>query len=60
MSDRRATLAEVLARGPVVVNVGVRDFADALRAQGVPVVEVDWRPPATTDPDVARLLDKLL
>jgi hypothetical protein len=27
------------------VNVGLSTFADALRAQGAPVVEVDWRPP---------------
>jgi hypothetical protein len=27
------------------VNLGLSTFADALRAQGAPVVEVDWRPP---------------
>jgi len=30
----------------VAVNVGLRTFADGLRAQGVQTVEVDWRPPA--------------
>ena len=28
-----------------VVNVGLRSFAEGLQAQGVPVVQVDWRPP---------------
>jgi len=28
-----------------VVNVGLRTFADSMRAQQVPVAEVDWRPP---------------
>jgi len=28
-----------------VVNVGLRSFAESLRAQGVPVTDVDWRPP---------------
>ena len=30
---------------PNVVNVGLRSFAESLQAQGVPVVQVDWRPP---------------
>jgi hypothetical protein len=60
MNEPRAKLAELLSTGPVVVNLGVRDFAESLRQQGVRVVEVDWRPPATADPDLARLLDKLL
>lgn len=34
-----------LPRGVEAVNLGVATFADALRAQGAPVVEVDWRPP---------------
>ena len=32
--------------GVGTVNVGLSTFADALRAQDAPVVEVDWRPPA--------------
>ena len=33
-----------------VINVGLRSFADSVAAQGVPVADVDWRPPL-----VARL-----
>jgi hypothetical protein len=29
-----------------VINVGLASMAGAVRAQGVPVVDVDWRPPA--------------
>ena len=29
-----------------VVNVGLELFANDLRSLGVPVVQVDWRPPA--------------
>lgn len=29
----------------VAVNVGLESFAQSLRAQGVPVINVDWRPP---------------
>jgi hypothetical protein len=38
------------------VNVGLPGFAEALREQGAPVVEVDWRPPAGGDPEAVALL----
>lgn len=41
------------------VNLGLDTFADALRAQGAPVVEVDWRPPAGGDPELLALLTAL-
>jgi hypothetical protein len=41
------------------VNLGLSTFADALRAQGAPVVDVDWRPPAGGDSDVVELLTRL-
>src|SRR5437868_15058280 len=40
-----------------VVNVGATVFADTLRAQGVPVEPVDWRPPLDLlDGALGRLL----
>jgi hypothetical protein len=37
---------EALFRQPIkAVNVGLRDFSDSLRHQGVEVVHVEWRPP---------------
>ena len=40
-----------------VVAAGAALFADALRAQAVPVTEVDWRPPVTgTEADLATVL----
>jgi Protein of unknown function (DUF1116) len=41
------------------VNVGLATFAGALREQGAPVVEVDWRPPADGDPAAIELLTRL-
>ncbi|MDP6512569.1 MAG: DUF1116 domain-containing protein, partial [SAR202 cluster bacterium] len=32
-----------------VVNVGLSLFAHALRASGIPVTDLDWRPPAESD-----------
>ena len=40
------------------VNVGLESFADAVRAQGAEVVDVDWRPPGGGDADVVALLER--
>ena len=42
-----------------VVNLGVESFAESMRAQGVPVQQVDWKPPAGGDPRLVALLDAL-
>jgi hypothetical protein len=48
---------EDFAREPRIVATGVELFADALRAQAVPVRTVDWRPPmAGTEADLVRVL----
>ncbi len=44
---------------PHVVNVGLPLFAEELTRLGVPVVAVDWRPPAGGDPRLAALLARL-
>jgi hypothetical protein len=50
------SLQELLASPPAIVAAGVDVFSDALRAQGVEVHDVDWRPPAFGDPaDLAAL-----
>ncbi len=42
-----------------VINVGLEGFAETLEGIGVPVVQVDWRPPAGGDARLAGLLAKL-
>jgi hypothetical protein len=42
------------AGAPRLVNVGLPSFAQTLRARGVRVIEVDWRPPAAGDEDAGR------
>lgn len=45
--------------GPRVINLGLEIFATHLMAQGVPVIHVDWRPPAGGDARLASLLARL-
>lgn len=52
-------ITDLLREQPIVINIGVHDFADALVAQGVTVIQVDWAPPPTLDPEVASILDVL-
>ena len=54
-----ARLPALFAAGPRVINVGLELFATQLAAHGVPVVHVDWRPPAGGDARLASLLERL-
>ncbi len=52
-------LPPLLSAGPRVVNVGLSRFAESLRTQQVPVIDLDWRPPAERDRAMLELLEKL-
>jgi FdrA protein len=54
-----AHLPALFATGPRVINVGLELFAEQYAACGVPVVHVDWRPPAGGDVRLAQLLARL-
>jgi hypothetical protein len=53
-------IAELLERGPLAINVGLRDFAHDLEEQQVEVIQLEWRPPTPDDDEMKRLLEKLL
>ncbi len=42
-----------------VINVGLSLFADAMREQGVPAQQVDWRIPANGEMDLVEALEQL-
>jgi FdrA protein len=44
---------------PHVVNVGLGVFAESLRAQGVPTIDLSWQPPAAGDRAMMDLLERL-
>ena len=51
---------ELLHTPMIVINLGLRKFAESLEEQGIEVVQVDWVPPAGGDKDMLDLLDQLL
>ncbi len=50
---------ELLGRQLQVVNIGLEVFAETLRQHGVPLVHLDWRPPAQGDAHLLDLLQRL-
>ena len=51
---------EILRESLVVINLGLKGFADNLEQQQVEVVQVDWVPPAGGDQEMIELLEDLL
>lgn len=51
---------ELLKSPMVVINLGLRKFAESLEEQKIEVVQVDWVPPAGGDKEMMDLLDQLL
>lgn len=51
---------DILEQALVVINLGLKGFAENLEQQGVEVVQVDWVPPAGGDQEMIDLLERLL
>ncbi len=49
-------IADLLSTEVRVINVGLESFAVELERLGVPVLHVEWSPPAAGDPRKAALL----
>ncbi len=54
------TKADFLQQPLVVINIGLKDFAENLDAQDADVIHVDWAPPAGGDQEMIDLLKDLL
>jgi hypothetical protein len=55
-----STIGRLLNEPLVVINLGLKKFAENLEEQGVEVVQVDWTPPGGGDQMLIDLLDRLL
>ena len=53
-------IEKILSGHLIVINVGVRGFAESLEAQDIEVVQIDWNPPAGGDQEMIDLLENLL
>ena len=51
---------ELIHQPVVVINLGLKIFAESLEEQGANVIQVDWVPMAGGDQEILDLLDKLL
>ena len=54
-----ANKQDLLGMEPRVISVGLEIFAETLEELGVPVVQLDWRPPAAGDQRLVDLLSRL-
>jgi len=50
----------ILNKEMIIINLGLIQFAESLKAQDVDVVHVNWTPPAGGDKEMIDLLDKLI
>ena len=41
------------------INVGLESFAESLQAQGAPVIQMDWRPPAGGNEKLMAILERM-
>ena len=53
-------LTDLLNKPLIVINIGVKNFADSLKEQDVDLIHIDWSPPAEGDEEMLDLLDTLL
>ena len=53
-------IIDLLDEPLVVINLGLKMFAESLTQQEVDVIQVDWTPPAGGDKEMMNLLDQLL
>jgi hypothetical protein len=59
VESKNPRIAELLRSQVQIVAIGLAGFAEELRLADVPVVQLDWAPPAIADPWVRALLAKL-
>lgn len=52
-------IKNLLAQKPRVINLGLRSFEESLKHQGVPVIHIQWRPPAGGKKRLLKILEKV-
>lgn len=49
------SINKLLKEGPKVVNIGVQQFCEDVKKQGVSAVHVDWKPPAVNESLLSKI-----
>jgi len=58
-AETHGSMGDFLRSSPRVINLGLRGFAESIEKQGAEVVHVNWKPPASSNPEVLRALKKI-
>ncbi|HET6443114.1 MAG TPA: hypothetical protein VFI27_00920 [candidate division Zixibacteria bacterium] len=53
-------IEQMLSGQLIVINIGLRGFAESFEEREIEVVQVDWEPPAGGDQEMINLLENLL
>ncbi len=53
-------IEKILSGQIIVVNIGLKGFAESFEEQEIDVVQIDWAPPAGGDQEMIDLLENLL
>lgn len=53
------TTEKLLNEKPKVINIGIELFYESLVKQGAKVLQVNWKPPASSDEELLDILDRL-
>ncbi|MCJ7585126.1 MAG: hypothetical protein MUO30_10210 [Anaerolineales bacterium] len=56
----QTNIDKLLQKPLVVINLGLKKFAESLEEQKVEVIQVDWIPPAGGDKEMMDLLEQIL
>ena len=59
VSQGDPAVAPLTTSKPVIINIGLEDFARELAAQGVEVLHTNWQPPCGGDKARGNLLSRL-
>jgi hypothetical protein len=52
-------IPDITKNEPRVVNMGLRSFYESMKDQEVPVIHMDWKPPAGGKKHLLEILKKL-
>ena len=59
-NNKQKKIEDLLTKGPLIINVGLKSFHYSNEIQNAQSLHVDWTPPAKGNKKLIDLLDKLI